>query len=105
MSYYKRNLPHYQPFGYSFFVTIRLDGTIPKEIIEKYKREYENELTKLESIKNNQMKKDAFSELKFQHFIKYEKYLDSSKFGRRWLNEDKIAEVLLDTYRFYDKKR
>lgn len=105
MSYYKRNLPHYQSFGYSFFVTIRLNGTIPIKIIAKYKREYEIELAKLESIKNIHMKKDAYSKLNFQLLVKYEKYSDSSKFGRRWLKEDNIAQVLLDTYRFYDKKR
>jgi hypothetical protein len=35
--FYKRNLPHFQPEGYSYFITIRLAGTIPKEVIEELK--------------------------------------------------------------------
>ncbi len=70
MSYYKRNLPHFQPFGYAFFVTIRLDGTLPIKIIQKLKREYESELRKLESIKNIQTKKNIYSELQFEILLK-----------------------------------
>lgn len=105
MSYYKRNLPHIQPSGYAFFVTLRLDGTLPIQLIEKLKREYETEFEKLESIKNIQLKKETFTKIKWNYFLKYEKYLDSSKFGRKWLSNNNIAQVLVNTYNFYNNKR
>ncbi len=37
--YYKRNLPHYKPPGYTFFVTFRLAGSLPVAVIEKPKAE------------------------------------------------------------------
>jgi hypothetical protein len=37
--YYRRNLPHYQPPGSTFFVTYRLDGSLPIETIKRLKEE------------------------------------------------------------------
>jgi len=41
--FYQRNLPHYQPVGYTFFVTYRLDGSLPIETIRRLKAEREKE--------------------------------------------------------------
>jgi len=36
---YRRNLPHIQPPGASFFVTCRLAGSLPQSTIDQWKRE------------------------------------------------------------------
>ena len=41
--YYRRNLPHYQPSYASYFITFRLAGSLPNEVIIKLKEEYEIE--------------------------------------------------------------
>jgi hypothetical protein len=42
--YYNRNLPHFQPPEGVFFLTFRLAGSLPKEIIEQMKFEKERGL-------------------------------------------------------------
>ena len=42
--YYKRNLPHYQPPGATFFITFRLYGSLPFVVIQQ-----------LEELKNSEM--------------------------------------------------
>jgi hypothetical protein len=36
-SFHYGKLPHWQPAGATFFVTMRLFGSIPKHIIDQYK--------------------------------------------------------------------
>ncbi len=38
--YYRRNLPHYQPAHATFFITFRLAGLLPAEVIVRLKEEY-----------------------------------------------------------------
>jgi len=38
--YYRRNMPHIQPGGATFFVTFRLAGSLPKEVVIKLKEEH-----------------------------------------------------------------
>jgi len=42
-TYYKKNLPNYQPLEYSYFVTSRLAGSLPISVIKKLKYEREKE--------------------------------------------------------------
>ena len=39
MSFYKRNLPHWQPSGAEYFITFRLAGSLPAEAVAKIKSE------------------------------------------------------------------
>ena len=39
--FHKRNLPHLQPLGGTFFVTYNLANAIPKRILDKWKEEFE----------------------------------------------------------------
>ncbi len=34
-TYYRRNLPHWHPIGRSIFLTWRLDGSLPRTVVEK----------------------------------------------------------------------
>jgi hypothetical protein len=38
-SSYRRNLPHIQPLGATVFVTFRLAGSLPQNVIEQWKKE------------------------------------------------------------------
>jgi len=62
MVYYKRNLPHFQPQGYTFFITARLSGTLPIEIYNKIKKEFQNKLRLLSGYKNDKLIKEKYSE-------------------------------------------
>jgi len=36
---YRRNLPHLQPAGATFFVTFRLAGSLPKSVVDQWQQE------------------------------------------------------------------
>lgn len=38
-SFYRRNLPHVQPLGETFFVTFHLTGSLPKSVLQQYRTE------------------------------------------------------------------
>jgi len=104
MVFYKRNLPHYQPEGYAYFITTRLTGTIPRPIIEDMKKEYEKKLEFISGEQSNLKKKELYHDLQYNRFIKYEQILDSAKFGRKWLNNKKVASVVKEALHHRDGK-
>ena len=104
MVYYKRNLPHYQPEGFIFFITIRLAGTIPKEVYNKIKSDFNNKLKSISNELNNLKKKELYQELFYNRFIKYEQILDSIKFGRKWLDNQLISSVVKDALHYREGK-
>ncbi|HEY3875355.1 MAG TPA: hypothetical protein VGM92_07745, partial [Candidatus Kapabacteria bacterium] len=69
-NYYHRNLPHLQRENASYFVTFRLAGSLPREVIQK-----------LKSGRN---------------FGIYDRGLDSGATGPTWLKENVLAKAVLD---------
>jgi hypothetical protein len=59
-TYYKRNLPHYQPVGYTYFVTYRLNGSLPVEVIKKMKDEREKQLKEIAGISNKSLQQENY---------------------------------------------
>jgi hypothetical protein len=49
-SYYRRNLPHVQPPGATFFVTFRLAGSIPLTVLQALHEESQRVLARLERL-------------------------------------------------------
>jgi hypothetical protein len=46
--FYRKDLPHYQPLDDAvFFITTRLDGSLPYDVIERLKVEREQEIAKI----------------------------------------------------------
>ena len=104
MGFYKRNLPHYHPEGYTYFITTRLTGSIPKNIYDQIKMEYEKDLEKIASDENKKIRREKYSELQRNNFTKYENILDSCKYGPKWLGDRRIANVVKDTIHLKDSK-
>ena len=104
MAYYKRNLPHYQPEGSTFFVTTRLAGTIPRHIFESIKHKYELEIDKIGSLNFTKNRWSKYKDIQLNQFIDYEKYLDSCDLTRKWLADDRIAEIASNALHFRDGK-
>ena len=46
-SFYRRRLPHWQPAEATYFVTYRLSGSIPMEVIKRIRAEYQAEMERL----------------------------------------------------------
>ena len=104
-TYYKRNLPHYQPPGYTYFVTYRLNGSLPVEVIRKLKSDQENQLKKITGISDKSLQQEKYRKLQSIYFGKFDKLLDASDFGPNWLKQQEIAQIVKDAIHFYDKKK
>src|SRR5579859_7708669 len=70
MTYYERNLPHWQPEGKAIFLTWRLYGSLPERALAELK------------IHSNDSSKQ---------FARAEQFLDGASFGPRWLTDPDIA--------------
>ena len=99
---YYRHLPHIQPLGATIFITFRLAGSLPKEVIIQLK-EKKNILLKI--IRNNPDRASiANKELK-ELYLKYDHFLHKSSVGPHYLKMDKIAKLVCDTIEYWDQKK
>jgi putative transposase len=90
-TYYRRNMPHWQPRGASFFITCRLDGSLPRralERIEANRRLVEREIAGRNET-NDQLKTRYFKKL----FALYDNLLDRPESGPLWLKNERVADV------------
>jgi putative transposase len=88
-TFYKRNLPHWQPPGAAFFITWRLYGSLHREALDRIEANrvlLERELARAGETQD---------ERKIRHFKKqfalYDSLLDQAEDGPLWLKEDRIA--------------
>jgi putative transposase len=75
MTYYARHLPHWQPPGGTIFLTWRLYGSLPAEVIAKLRRERSSSDGKT--------------------FLKADRALDKSCSSPFWLKEPSIAQCVI----------
>jgi putative transposase len=102
--FYERHLPHYHPQGNTFFITFRLAGTLPAEIVRGLKNEREKELSIISSVVNDNDKKEKYKECQSKYFGKFDKLLDSYYHGPIWLKDHYIAQIVYNAILFRDKK-
>lgn len=75
-NFYRRNLPHIQPYGGEFFCTFRLANTLSKEMLEGYRQR----------VLEDDQHKISLKEL--------DNLLDRLSSGNYWLNNDEVAQVV-----------
>ena len=100
--YYRRNLPHYQPSDYAFFVTFRLHGTLPLEVVNHFKDIKNKKLALIAEYKNINVRKEKYEEFKFEYFKLFDDYMDKCNAGNKWLREDKAAEIVKEAIHYRD---
>ena len=105
MAYYKRNLPHFLLEGYAYFVTIRLANTIPKQVYNQIKENYNSELNRIIGYDNKEKKYEEYKTLQNYVFKKYETVLDKADFGRKWLQNEEIAKLVSSALFHNDSKK
>ncbi len=97
---YRRNLPHVQPAGATFFLTCRLAGSLPTSLIEKWNRERKW----LSHLKQTNPAHYARVESDFERtwFAKFESVLDGGSCGPLWLRDERVADQLADSLHYRD---
>lgn len=103
MNFYRRKLPHWQPQGAEYFVTFRLAGSLPTEVVLKLKKE-RNELIGKSTL--NQSRWDRLSGLRTKiskrFFSKYDSFLDECATGPKWLAQTDIADIVKEAIQYRD---
>lgn len=103
-SYYKRNLPHIQPEGADIFITFRLQGSLPKTMINGIQSEYDQLNSQLNSKLSGKKNQYFLNEQK-KLIIKFDNYLHQIKSGPHYLKDPKIAQIIADQlHRFNHQK-
>ena len=100
---YRRNLPHIQPIGETFFVTYNLKGSIPPEVLASLQEEYETEKKRHAAAKTTLV--SGLAKLRKKHFVRYDQCLDASKIGPHYLKEEAIAQEVAQSLHFWDDKK
>jgi putative transposase len=79
MTYYERHLPHWQPPGRTIFLTWRLYGSLPADVIW--------ELDRQNNLKQGEV------------FLKIDRALDEIRTGPLWLKDGRIASCVVNALR------
>ncbi len=99
---YERNLPHIQPPGATLFVTIRLAGSIPKEVLAQLKDEAEErERIIRQTAVSTQQYPYIYEEQKRQ-FGRWDEVLDRAEHGPHWLGQPEIAAIVVNSLHFLE---
>ena len=102
--YYRRNLPHYQPSGYAFFVTFRLYGTLPVEMVENFRAIKKKKLALIAGYDNLKVRNEKYEEFRFEYFKLFDDYLDKCNEGYQWLNPGKAGDIVKEAIHYRDGK-
>lgn len=101
--YYRRHLPHWQPGGAVFFVTFRLKGSLPLELIEVLKEERERKKGNPAKLPKEQQANQSYLD-EDQYFRRWDSLLDKAESGPRWLSQSEIAEVVKEALHYRDAR-
>ena len=82
----------------SYFVTFRLKGSLPAEVVAQLKLERE-------ALLREHPSEDEFTELDRRHFRRVETILDSSKAGPMHLGDRAVARVVMGAFEWLDEER
>ncbi len=103
--FYRRNLPHYQPPNGVFFVTFRLDGSLPREVVQRLKEERDAGERRIGSMIRPATRSTKWREFQSAYFEKFDTLLDGDSRGPLWLREREVASIVAGAIRYYDGSR
>ena len=86
-SHYERNLPHRLPPAATLFITYRLAGTLPREVVERKAAE-------AALVSTMPSRKPTFGD--------YDRWLDQDRTGPQWLAQPAVAAVIKESLHFYE---
>lgn len=97
--FYRRHLPHWHPPNHPIFVTWRLAGSLPAELVRALKQSKawgSNETPK--SRTSDHMRREA------RRFRMLDRLLDSGNCGPLWLKDARVARCMVETLRFCERE-
>ncbi len=101
--FYQRNLPHLQPKDALLFISYRLAFDLPQNVLLKLleiRKLYDSKLVKVNELEKLKLKKICNKYL----FELEDNYLDKSRNTPLWLQNDDVAQVVMNSQKFNDGK-
>lgn len=105
--FYHRKLPHYQPAEAIFFVTFRLAGSIPVEIIRRLRENHDlvnKGILERSDLTEREQRELAYAEQK-RLFAATDGFLDTNPNAPYWLKEKDVAEIVMESIQYRDGKQ
>ncbi len=101
-SFYRRNLPHIQPVKSALFVTFRLAGSLPEDVLARMAEERRQieRTSKGDAVRA----RSRLGELARRHFAMLESWLDRATIGPTWLADARVGGLVADALHFRDGK-
>lgn len=95
---YKRRLPHLLPPGEELFITFRLAGSLPQQLLAQWREEEEQQRNHAERDPNQH-----YAEQK-RYFGRFDAQLAKTEYGPTWLAQPELATMLVQPLRYFDGK-
>ncbi len=96
--FFRRNLPHWQPEGGTFFITYRLAGSLPQNAIEELRKERQRLTLSLKKPEHSKKRWNIHLEKKL--FAVWDKYLHENN-NINWLSDPEIASIVRENLYHY----
>lgn len=103
--YYRRNLPHIQPPGASLFITFRLAGSIPVAMLQMLDNEREQMEKRIAKIADRAERYRLADQEHRRYFGKWDEALDSAQGCPRWLQDERIADLVCNSLHHLDGQK
>ncbi len=102
--FYRRNLPHLQPLGATFFITFRLAGTLPRWLLQQWAQEKRQHEAIRARLTDEQERAQRKREWQRRWFRQFETVLDKAESGPMWLKDERAAAQVAESLRYRDGK-
>ncbi|MDH7487058.1 MAG: hypothetical protein QHJ81_12375 [Anaerolineae bacterium] len=94
---FRRHLPHYHLPDATYFITLRLAGSLPYAVVARLEEEYEAEQRRLARQFSGHALREARYQAQKRHFARMDDLLDQVLYGPRWLAQPECASIVMQT--------
>ena len=98
ISFRRRHLPHWMVADHSFFVTIRLKGSLPSFVAEHLRRERD-------ALTSRRCSNEEMEKLRREQFKRMEAILDSTQQGPKFLHIAPVADIVFRAFEWLQEKK
>jgi REP element-mobilizing transposase RayT len=99
-SIYRRNLPHIQPVNTTLFLTFRLAGSLPEEVLVRMAEE-RRMIERTRKVGDGKFE-SHLSDLSRRHFATLESWLHKATIGPTWLANARVADLVVEALHYRD---
>lgn len=100
-TYYQRHLPHWQPEGATLFVTARLAGSLPTDVVARLKAEHAEQEKALSTMPNYAHERYRIEKISFG---RWDDALDHYAQDRKWLANPDVRKIVSEALHYRDGK-